>query len=144
VADGENSHKSLMTEVARAFKEGDMRPLLEAIDDDVVWVETAPPEFFRFGGTRLKRAGVIEAEAHIFANYLFRRFDPIDIVAMGDVVWGLFRVEALHRPTGKVVKTDYASRWRMRDGKIVEHQGLFDSATVLMQQGDIAAPKRQS
>jgi ketosteroid isomerase-like protein len=131
-----------MESVTRAFKEGDTRPLLDAIDDDVVWIETAPAEFFRFGGTRLKRTGLTEALAYVFASYLFRRFEPVEIVTAGDVVWGLFRVEAVHRPTGKPVNCDYATRWRMRNGKIVEHQGFYDTATVLMQQGQLSRPAR--
>ena len=141
MADGANrAHEILMREVVRAFAEGDLRPLHDALDDDVVWTESTPASYVRFGGTRYHRAGVVEAEAHIFAAYVFRRFEPIEIVTSGDVVWGLFRIEATHRPTDKTVKTDYVARWRMRNGKIVEHQGFYDTAAVLMQQGQIPTP----
>ena len=60
------------------------------------------------------------------------------ITAKGDQIWGLFEVEALHRTSGRYVTTDIAIRWTVKDGKIIEHQGMFDTASVLMQQGDIA------
>ncbi|MFO1247808.1 MAG: hypothetical protein U1E93_06220 [Alphaproteobacteria bacterium] len=44
----------------------------------------------------------------------------------------------MHRPSGKYVSSDIAIRWTIKDGKITEHQGIFDTASVLMQQGDIA------
>jgi hypothetical protein len=28
-----------------------------------------------------------------------------------------------------------AIRWRLKDGKIIEHQGFFDTASLLIQQG---------
>jgi ketosteroid isomerase-like protein len=137
-----HANKAMMEAVMHAYKEGDLRPLLDAIDDNVVWKETVPVDFFRFGGTRRQRKGVTEAQAQIFSEYLFRRFEPLEIIATGDVVWGLYRVEATHLPSGKAVSSDYAMRWRVRGGKIVEHQGFFDSAGVLMQQGQIPAPAR--
>jgi len=141
MADGANrAHETLMRGVARAFGEGDLQPLFAAIDDNVIWTETAPAGFFRFGGTRRGRTGVIETEAYVSAAYLFRRFEPVEIVTSGDVVWGLFRVEGTHRPTGRAIKADYVARWRIRNGKIIEHQGFYDTAAVLIQQGQIPAP----
>jgi ketosteroid isomerase-like protein len=135
-----DANRALMARVADAFRDGDLRPLLEAIDDNVVWTETAPADFFRFGGTHRRRHGVVEAEALVFATYRFSRFDQVEIVASGEVVWGLFRVEALHRPTDRMAKTDYAVRWRVRNGKIVEHQAFYDTAAVLLQQGQLPVP----
>jgi ketosteroid isomerase-like protein len=136
-----DANRALMERVAGAFRDGDLRPMLEAIDDNVVWTESAPADFFRFGGTHRRRPGVIEVEALVFATYLFHRFDPVEIVTSGEIVWGLFRVEALHRPTDRMVKTDYAVRWRVRNGKIVEHQAFYDTAALLLQQGQLSVPR---
>src|SRR5579872_3783161 len=59
----ESFNKNLMLSVFRAFKDGDLEPLFACLSDDVVWKSTAPPEFFRFGGTHYGRAGMKEFTA---------------------------------------------------------------------------------
>ncbi len=133
----ELSNKNLMLSVIAAFKDSDLAPLFEALHPDVVWTSTAPRQFFRFGGTHRGLAGMREYTALLFTHYHFVRFDPKAITTKGDQVWGVFAAEARHRPTGRYVKSDISMRWTVKDGKITEHQGFFDTAGVLIQQGDL-------
>jgi ketosteroid isomerase-like protein len=132
-------NKNLMLSVFRAFKDGDLEPLFAAISEDVVWRSTAPPEFFRFGGTHLGRAGMKEFTALLLSRFHLMRFDPKVVVAQGDLVWGQFAAEARHLATGKIASADFSIRWVVRNNKLVEHQGIFDTATVLMQLGELVA-----
>jgi ketosteroid isomerase-like protein len=137
--DQELSNKNLMLSIIRAFKEGEVEPLFAAASPNIVWKSNAPDAFFRFGGTRV---GLTEMKAHIalvFAQYHFVRFEPKVILTEGEMVLGQFEVEAFHQRSSKIVKSDISLRWTVRDGKIVEHDGFFDTAGVLMQQGDVAA-----
>lgn len=138
--DQAEANKALMARVARAFAQGDLQPLTDALDDKAVWTSNSPVEFFRIGGTRRDRTGTAEQLALLSASYVFRRFEPKEIVAEGETVWGLFDVDATHIPTGKPVTVDLAIRWIVRDGKVVSHQGFFDSASMLIQQGQIEIP----
>ena len=133
----ELSNQNLMLGVIAAFKDSDLQPLFDALHPDVVWKATAPREFFRFGGTHRGHAGMREYTALLFSRYHFIRFAPRTITAKGDPVWGLFEAEAQHRPSGRTVKTDISMRWTVKDGKITEHQGFFDTAGVLIQQGEL-------
>lgn len=135
----EFSNRSLMLSVFAAFKDSDLGPLFDAIHPDVVWKVTAPKEFFRFGGTHRGIAGMREYTALLFSRYHFVRFHPKSVAAKGEQVFGLFEAEAKHRPSGRYVKSDIAIRWTVREGKVVEHQGFFDTAGVLIQQGDLVA-----
>jgi len=135
----ESFNRELMLSVFAAFKDGNLEPLFAALSPDVTWKSTAPREFFRFGGTHRGIAGMREYTALLFSRYSFVRFAPKVITAKGDTVWGLFDVEARHAPTGKYVKSDMMIRWTVRDGQIAEHQGLFDTASVLVQQGELVA-----
>ncbi len=130
-------NRKLMLSVTDAFKDGNLDPLFAALSPDVVWKATAPREFFRFGGTHRGIAGMREYTALLFSRYHFTRFKPRIVTAKGDQVWGLFEAEALHQPTGKYVATNISIHWTVRDGKIAEHQGFFDTAGVLMQQGQL-------
>jgi len=133
----ELSNKNLMLSVIAALKESDLDPLFAALSPDVVWTATAPPEFFRFGGTHRGIAGMREYTALLFSRYHFIGFTPKTVIAKGDQVWGVFDAEALHQPSGKYVRFDISMRWTVTGGKITEHQGFFDTAGVLMQQGDL-------
>lgn len=135
----ELSNRTLMLEVMAAFRDGHLDPLFDILDDDVVWISTAPSEFFRFGGVRQGRVGVREYTALLFVGYHYTRFEPRIVTAKGDQVWGLFEIEALHRASGRYVRTDASILWTLKDGKLVSHQGFFDTAGVLMQQGQLAA-----
>jgi ketosteroid isomerase-like protein len=135
----EVSNKRLMLSVIAAFKESDLEPLFAALHPGVEWEVTAPREHFRFGGTHKGHVGMREYTALLFSRYHFIRFDPKSVTAKGDQVWGVFAAEALHRPSGRYVKSDIALHWTMQDGKIFRHQGFFDTAGVLMQQGDMMA-----
>ena len=134
----ELSNKNLMLSVIAAFRDGNLDPLFAALSPEVVWKATAPRAFFRFGGTHRGLAGMKEYTALLFSRYHFTRFVPRILTAKDDQVWGLFEAEALHQPSGKYVQTEISIRWTVKDGKITEHQDFFDTAGVLMQQGDLA------
>ena len=134
----ELANNSLMISVLGAFLKGNLEPLFAALCPNVVWNATAPKEFFRFGGTHRGIAGVKEYTALLFSRYHFTRFAPKIITAKGDQVWGIFDIEALHQPSGRYVRFDVSIRWTVKSGKIAEHQCFFDTAGVLLQQGDIA------
>ena len=131
----DSANKSLMLSVTAAWKEGVMEPLFAALHPHVVWRATAPREFFRFGGTHNGSVGVREYIALHASRYHITQFHPRNVSAKGDQVWGLFEIEARHLPTGNTVKSDCSIRWTIQDGKITEHQAIFDTASVLMQQG---------
>ena len=133
----EASNKALMLSVFAAFADGHLEPLFAAISPEVVWKATAPQEFFRFGGTYCGTAGMREYTALLSSRYHFTRFAPRIVTASGDQVWGLFEAEALHQPSGRYVQFDISLCWTVKGGKITEHQCFFDTAGVLMQQGEL-------
>jgi ketosteroid isomerase-like protein len=130
-------NKTLMLSVVAALKDGNLEPLFAALHPDIVWKATAPREFFRFGGTHRGIAGMKEYTALLFSRYSFIRLAPKSVMTSGDQVWGLFEAELRHIPTHRIVKTDISMRWTVQSGKIIEHQGFFDTAGVLMQQGEL-------
>ncbi len=130
-------NKRLMLSVVAAMKDGHLEPLFAALHPDIVWKATAPKEYFRFGGTHRGIAGMKEYTALLFSRYSFVRISPKSVTTSGDQVWGLFEFEARHIPSGRIVKSDISMRWTVKAGRIIEHQGFFDTAGVLMQQGEL-------
>ena len=88
------------------------------------------------------RSGVVDVTSKIAMDYTFLQFRPREILSWGDVVWGLFDVQARYQPLGqsrtsKIINLEIALRWQIKDGKIVEHQAFFDTASLLEQQGQL-------
>ena len=64
------------------------------------------------------------------------------IVTEGERICGQFEFEAYHRRSSKTVKSGISIRahWRVRDGKIAEHESFFRyRQRVDAQQGDLVA-----
>ena len=136
--------EALMRRVTAAFEKGDLQPLFDSIDEKVVWKAASQhTDLFRFGGTHTDRAGIKDVTSRIATAYTFQRFSPKEFVSDGDLVWGLFDMEAEYRPLGKEsvipkkIKLEFALRWRVKNGKILEHQAFFDTASLLAQQGEL-------
>ena len=135
----------LMKDVATAFANSDLAPLYAAIDDNVVWrTGSSEPGLFRFSGQYRGRSGVTELMAKLAICYHFGRIVPQEFVADGDIVWGTFEVEAGYfaklGDRVRLLRFDAAVRWRVKDGKVIEHRGYFDTASLLVQQGELARP----
>jgi ketosteroid isomerase-like protein len=132
--------EKLMRTIAGAFVQSDLQPLLNALHDDVVWRSASKQEgLFSFRGEYRNRSGVVQVLAHISKDYTFRRMEPKEIIAIGDVVWGYFDVEIAYDAKGamiepKIVQLDMVFRWCLKDSKIIEHHAFFDTAHLLMQQ----------
>jgi ketosteroid isomerase-like protein len=141
--------EALMRRVIAAFEKADLQPLFDAVDDETVWKSASSlKNGFRFGGEYKKRAGAIDVTSHISTSYYFWHFKPKEIISHGEIVWGLFEVEADYKPSNKprqrpkYVIFECAIRWRVRDNKIIEHQAFFDTAALLDQQGEFPNPER--
>jgi hypothetical protein len=65
-----------------------------------------------------------------------------EIIAKGDVVWGLFDAEIKYQPVGNKhpyvpIELEISMRWQIKDGKIIEHQAFFDTAALLVQRNSL-------
>jgi len=141
--------EALMRRVMAAFEKADLQPLFDAVDDETVWKSASGlKNNFRFAGEYKKHAGVIDVTSRISTSYYFWHFKPKEIISHGEIVWGLFEVEADYRPPNKprqrpkYVIFECAIRWRVRDNKIIEHQAFFDTAALLDQQGELPKSER--
>ena len=133
--------EDLMKRVAEGIGQADWRPFLEALHHEIVWKSASRAnEPFVFGGDYRNVQGVQEVMSKLLTNYVYRRFDAKEIVAKGDAVWGLFDVEVDYVPSlanslrPQSIGIEMALRWRLKDGKIIEHQAFFDTASFFAKQ----------
>ncbi|HEY0301710.1 MAG TPA: nuclear transport factor 2 family protein [Rhizomicrobium sp.] len=133
------ANKQSVRHILGAYAQSDIEPLLQAIHPDVVWVTQAPPEFYPFGGRHAARAGVLAGMAKIATLYSLNGYELIESVAEGDVVWTTANLDFTHRRSAMRVRFQLVSRWEFRDGNVVKLTEYFDSASVLLQEGRLAA-----
>jgi ketosteroid isomerase-like protein len=134
--------EDLMRTVTGAFAVGDLGPLMSALHPDVVWKSASrqPGGPFSFKGDYRNRAGVVEVLSNIAKDYTFHHMTPKEITGGKDVVWGLFDAGVCYDAKGKgaetqLIQIDIAIRWRLQDGKIIEHQAFLDTAYLAMRPG---------
>lgn len=135
------SGEELMRSIVAAWAMSDIQPLLAALHDEVVWRSGSrhPGGPFSFKGDYTNRVGILDVLSNIAKDYTFHRMTPVEIVEGPNVVWGLFDVSLSHDAKGRGVpartlQMEWAIRWRLKEGKIIEHQAFFDTAYLLMQQ----------
>src|ERR1043165_997794 len=85
--------EAMMRTIVAAFEKSDLRPLLDALHEDVVWKSASKQEgLFSFQGDYRNRSGVVNVLSNISMEYTFEHMKPKEVLAMGDVVWGYFDV----------------------------------------------------
>jgi ketosteroid isomerase-like protein len=129
------SHKSVMRRVLKAYGEGDVEPVKALLHADMVWTSHAPKELFRIGGTHRGRDEAIAGMAMIAADYQTHRYDVVELVGEGDVVWMSAVLDMTSRRNGAHFKLSIASRWQFRDGMLVDLTEYYDLATVALLEG---------
>lgn len=136
-AAGVEDNKTTLRRVLKAYESGDFDPIYKALDDDVVWASNSLASHYRFGGARQGRAGVVEALSMIAADYDISRYDVVEMVGEGDVIWATSTLSLFDRKTGRPLSFALVNRWQFKGGKIVSCSEFFDTAAVLQQQGRI-------
>ena len=133
--------EQLMKTAIEAWGQGDLDPLRAVLDDDIVWISASAEwdDRLHSGGVQRGRASVIALLAKVATAFIPSGCIAKEIVSQGEIVWGLFAVRGSsfggREEANKTVVTELAIRWRVRDGKVIEHQAFFDTAGALAQQG---------
>ena len=129
------ANKALIRKAMGALGHNDMRPLIEALDDRVVWKSHAPASHIRWGGDHADRGGILEMLAKLSSVFSFRKFEVDRIAAVGDEVWAVCDFEAFHPPTGRTVTGRNMLCATVKNGKLISYEGFFDTLSVLLQLG---------
>lgn len=130
-------NKATLRRMIVAYESGDFAPIYEALDEDVTWASNSLANHYRFGGVRRGRAGVVEALSMIAVDYEISRYEVVEMIGEGDVVWATSMLSLFDRKTARPLTFPLVNRWQFKDGKIVSCSEFFDTAAVLQQQGRI-------
>ena len=118
--------------VVRAFNDalarGDVAGMVDFLDPQVEW---RAPESVPWGGTFRGHEGVREFLGKILEQPAEFRREVLEYIDFGERVVVLLR--QMGRPKGGDTEYDVPEVhvWTVRDGKLVDFEGSFDTATVL-------------
>ncbi len=124
----EKDNVQVVKQVYTAFGRGDMLAILEMLTDDVEWSVPGSPEVLPWAGQRRGREQVGQFFQAVGGTLEFETFEPQQFIAQGEavVVLGTERVRA----SGRVVETDWAMVFTIRDGKIARFRDYHDTAPI--------------
>jgi ketosteroid isomerase-like protein len=121
----------LVQRVTEAFESSDFGPLLEHLDENVVWKAASRKGGpLRSGGIYRGRSGVLQVTSEILMTVTFARLQPTEIVSEGEIVWGLFDTVIAPRLGTRRIEYETAIRFRIRNRRFLEISPFFDTAGV--------------
>jgi ketosteroid isomerase-like protein len=111
-----------------ALARGDVAGMVDFLDPQVEW---RAPESVPWGGTFRGHEGFREFLGKVLAQPAEFRREILEYLDAGERVVVLLR--QMGRPNGGDTEYDVPEVhvWTVRDGKILDFEGLFDTATVL-------------
>jgi uncharacterized protein len=124
----EQDNVQVVQQAYAAFGRGDIPAVLETLTDDVEWSVSGSPEVLPWAGQRRGREQVGQFFRALGGTLTHEAFEPREFIVQGDtvVVLGTERVRA----SGRVVDTDWAMVFTIRDGKIARYRDYHDTAPI--------------
>ncbi|MBL8215453.1 MAG: nuclear transport factor 2 family protein [Bryobacterales bacterium] len=116
----------LIQDLYAAFGRGDTGYILEHLSDDCRWV--SPGEGLPNAGVFEGKAGAAQFFERLAASEDITRFEVREFFVNGDSVVALGHEECRSKLTGRTAQTNFAMLFRVREGKVTNFEGFFDTA----------------
>ena len=112
-----------------AFGRGDLDTLLKLFDENIEWTSPGPAEL-PTAGIRRGRQQVAEFFTSVNEVFDIQRFEPNAFIAQGDRVIVLGDETSRIKATGKVIDSEWAHAFTLRDGLVIAFHEYIDTAAV--------------
>lgn len=113
-----------------AFSRGDITTILESVAEDVTWEYEAPSELLS-SGIRHSPQEVAEYFSAIAGQSVDHNLEMTDFFSAEEAVAAFGRYQGTIKSTGIRVDTPLAHYFKFRDGKVVRHIQLSNTAAAL-------------
>ena len=112
-----------------SLQRGDVPGVLDRLSDDIEWRIAGPAEL-PYAGIHRGREEVSKFFQTFGQAAEFEVFEPREYLAKGDKVVVLGHERQRIKATGRVVETDWAMVFTLRDGRITRFRNYVDSRDV--------------
>jgi uncharacterized protein len=123
----EQENVQVVQEVYAAFQRGDIEAVLRPMADDVRWWVPGSRESIPYAGTRSGRDEVAQFFVILGGAVEFERFEPSQYIAQGDEVVALGSDRRRFKATDKVIESQWAMVFTLRQGKIASFRAYDDT-----------------
>jgi ketosteroid isomerase-like protein len=127
------SARERLSAIYEAFRQAKVDFVLNAIDDDVEFINYSPIEVFPFLGHHRGKAAMAEVLTSGYAQFEFIAYQPVFTVCEGDDAAVIIFARFIQRKTGRSISTMIAHFLRFRNGRIVELREFMDSFHTVKQ-----------
>jgi ketosteroid isomerase-like protein len=137
----ENLHRQRVLNFLEVFYSGDIEGALSRCTDDVEFIANAPIDLLPHMGQRHGKAALGEMWRTIHVRYSELRHEVPILLAEGDTVAAVIRVNFRKRSNQRVVQFDIAAFYSLRDGRIAQIREIVDTFDLVQQvlERDISA-----
>ena len=125
-----STNKAMLSECYDAYARCNPEPLVRLFDGAASYNTVARREDFTFAGPCYGRSAVLDNIARIHADYDLEKYEIHRMIAQDDLVAVHADVGFRYKSTGNLVAVDKVDLFRMRDGKIIEFNEFFDTASA--------------
>jgi ketosteroid isomerase-like protein len=113
-----------------AFSRGDIATILASVADDISWEFEGPPEILS-AGIRDSPREVAEYFSALAAQSVDHHLEMSEFLATGDAVAAFGRYQGTVKSSGIRVDTPVAHYFKFRDGRVIRHIQLTNTAATL-------------
>jgi uncharacterized protein len=129
----DNPARKTILEFLEAFYSGNIDRALELCTDDVDFIAYAPVELLPHLGHRSGREELSQTWKTLHARYSEMRYEVPHLVAEAEHAAAIIRIFFRKSARDRVVQTDIADFYRLRDGRISQIRQFMDSFNVVEQ-----------
>ena len=116
-----------------AFYSGDTERALALCTDDIDFIAYAPVELLPHLGQKRGKQELAETWKTLYARYSEMRYEVPHLVADGDRAACIIRIFFRKSRRDRVLQTDIADFYTLRDGRIAQIRQFMDSFNVVEQ-----------
>ena len=122
--------RQIYTHLLMAGVQGDVRPILQPLSEDVEWQSPGPVEI-PWAGTVRGRKQVVQWFATRGKTIQVEQLVPKEFIAQGNQVVVMCDERSRVKATGKVYEVAVMAVWTLLNGKVTHYRESYDTATVL-------------
>src|SRR3954451_18140899 len=123
---GEREHEQVVQEMFAALGRGDIPRVLDQLAEDIEW-RIARPSELPYAGLHRGREEVAKVVETFGQASEFEVFEAQEYFSRGDKVVVLGHERQRVKASGRVVETEWAMVFTLRDGKIARYHNLVDT-----------------
>lgn len=122
--------RQIYAHLVRAGMQGDMRPILQPLAEEIVWVSTGPPAI-PWSGTVRGREQVAQWYAKRGAALRVETLLAKDFIVQGNRVVVLSEENGRVNGTGEAYRLDLVGVWTLLHGMVTQYREWYDTAEMV-------------